>query len=113
MGDIVTVYVDNFMIQASVPNGNRTVRGRWSHLMADSDEELIEFAKSIGLNPAWIQEPSRRYGAHFDVTASKRLAAIRAGAVAVDWHDMPKLMDQLAKVRRKAARKKRLTSQQP
>ncbi len=45
----MTVYVDNMRLSAQVG----TISGRWSHLMADSDDELDEFA------PSWA---SRRPG---------------------------------------------------
>lgn len=51
----MTGYVDDMSLRATVPNGSRTLRGMWSHLMADSTEELIEFAHRFGLRPAWIQ----------------------------------------------------------
>lgn len=96
----MTVYVDNMRLHAKVGR----LDARWSHLMADSDEELIEFAKSIGLRPEWIQEPDKPYGPHFDVTESKRQQAIRMGAQEVDWRDMGKLL--------KKFRKNRLRTQQ-
>lgn len=55
---------------------------RWSHLTADTETELHEFAESIGLKRAWFQESSTRPEAHhYDVTDSKRDAAILAGAI--------------------------------
>lgn len=42
----MTVYVDDMPIPA-----------RWSHLMADTDEELHRFAASIGLRRSWAQYP--------------------------------------------------------
>ena len=51
------------------------------HLLADSEEELVEFAARIGLNPSWIQ---RGKLLHFDLTEGKRKAAVAAGAKEVD-----------------------------
>lgn len=77
----MTVYVDDMRMQATVPNGSRRVSGRWSHLMADSEEELIAFAVgTLGMRPSWIQHPGTP-DAHFDVTEPKRQAALAAGAV--------------------------------
>jgi hypothetical protein len=51
------------------------------HLIADSVEELIEFAMSIGLRREWYQPKS---SPHFDLTAEGRSVAIRAGAIELD-----------------------------
>lgn len=77
----MTVYVDDMRMQATVPNGARSVSGRWSHLMADTEEELIEFAVgTLGMRRSWIQHPGSP-DVHFDVVDSRRLAAIKLGAV--------------------------------
>lgn len=82
----MTVYVDDAAIPASVRNGARTHTSSWSHLTADSTGELIEFVVRIGLKPAWIQHRGTPLE-HFDVTAPKRLAAIRSGAVPITWRE--------------------------
>ena len=48
------------------------------HLIADSVDELIEFAGSIGLRPEWFQSKS---SPHFDLTSDGRRAAIEKGAI--------------------------------
>ena len=77
----MAVYVDDARIPAQVGR----IRARWSHLYADSQDELHAFAQGIGLRRAWFQpgrpiggKPSRLW--HYDVTESRRQAAIRAGA---------------------------------
>jgi hypothetical protein len=87
---MVTVYIDQAFIPAVVPNGARTVRSRWCHMTADTVEELHLFAEQIGMRRSWFQ-PDHRPGVltirgswHYDVTAGRRTAAIRAGAVEVD-----------------------------
>ena len=45
----MAVYVDDAGLQAEVPDSARAVRGRWSHLFADTEAELRAFAASIGL----------------------------------------------------------------
>ena len=45
------------------------------HLIADSVEELIEFAVSMGLRAEWYQP---RSSPHFDLTAEGRAAAVAA-----------------------------------
>jgi hypothetical protein len=73
----MTVYVDDARIPAQVGR----INARWSHMMADSREELIEFAQKIGLKRPWLQnKPS---GVHFDVTEYVRNRAIDAGAVEI------------------------------
>lgn len=76
----MTVYVDNMRLSAQVG----TISGRWSHLMADSDDELDEFAAKLGLKKAWAQHPGTALS-HYDVTESKRQQAIALGAVPIDY----------------------------
>jgi hypothetical protein len=90
----MTVYVDDARTPAAV--GGRAAR--LSHLTADTRAELAAFARSIGLRPGWLQDkPDRRTGApgrywHYDVTDSKRAAAIADGAVAIDVREMGQLI---------------------
>lgn len=51
-----------------------------AHLYADTDPELLAFAARIGLEHSWAQRLGH-YTAHFDVTPSKRNAALLAGAI--------------------------------
>lgn len=79
----MTVYVDDMNMAAVVtgpgaPKGSR----RWSHMMADTLPELEAMARTVGLNPAWLQD--RRSGVHYDVTARVRMLAIKAGAVPIE-----------------------------
>lgn len=62
------------------------------HLVADTIDELHTFATSIGLQRSWFQQHSRL--PHYDLTASKRAVAIRAGAVTLSRHEMvARMMD--------------------
>lgn len=54
----------------------------WCHLVADSLEELHDFATKLGLKRHWFQEKS--YYPHYDVTMSVRSKALCSGAVSVD-----------------------------
>lgn len=89
----MTVYVDDMRMQATVPNGSRSVTGRWSHLLADTEEELVEFAVGkLGMQRGWLQHPGTP-DFHFDVVDSRRLRAIRLGAVDLkcrsqEWMDV-------------------------
>ena len=66
----MAVYVD-------LPRYNRHVL-LVCHMMADTMGELEAMAGEIGL------QPDRRHGDHYDLSASKRRAAIRRGAKGVD-----------------------------
>ena len=50
----MAVYVDDARIPARVGR----IRARWSHLFADSQDELHAFAQTIGLKRAWFQPGS-------------------------------------------------------
>lgn len=90
----MTVYVDDSFIPARV--GRHA--SRWCHLFADTQEELHEFAESIGLRRSWFQpgkplkggRPSHLW--HYDVTEGKRAEAVKAGAVEVTWRESVKIM---------------------
>lgn len=56
-------------------------RGPSCHLIADSVEELMEFAVMIGLRREWFQPKS---SPHFDLTVAGRLIAVRHGAIEID-----------------------------
>jgi hypothetical protein len=81
----MTVYVDDMRRTAAVAGRN----DRWSHLMADSSEELFAFAVAIGLNPEWVQKPGT-HREHFDVTDGVRRRALAHGAVPVDFLELGK-----------------------
>jgi hypothetical protein len=87
----VSVYVDDYKIRADVPNGPRVVRGVWCHMTADTTDELLAMAKTIGMKPSWIQKPGT-WQEHFDVTLSKRKLAIAAGAIEVGMLDSVRAM---------------------
>ena len=80
----MSVFVDDMLREATVRNGTHLVRGRWSHLMADTSPELLTFAVRLGLNPAWIQKPGTSLE-HFDITAGKRARALELGAIAIEY----------------------------
>lgn len=66
----MSVYVDD---------ANIGWRGKkWCHLYADSLPELEEFARLIGLSPAWLQDSGFP---HYDVTGVMRARAVAAGAI--------------------------------
>lgn len=80
----MTVYVDDMRLPAKVGR----IQARWSHLTTDGpDEELHAFAARIGLRRSWFQDDPDPLFRHYDVTDTKRRAAIAAGAVAESWRD--------------------------
>ena len=78
----MTVYVDDYRVPATVGR----ITARWSHLFVAPDGDIAELhalAARIGLRRAWFQDkPWPR--AHYDVTDTRRAAAITAGAVPVN-----------------------------
>lgn len=94
----MAVYVDDFRTSAQVGRGRPSV---WSHMTADSREELHEFAAKLGLRRSWFQDPcvngkykpkpGSRHAEnwHYDVTETVRQKAIAAGAVEVSWREFP------------------------
>ena len=57
---------------------------RWAHLMADTLTELHAMAAQLGIPRHAFQD--RTSGAHYDVPAALRDAAIAAGAIAISRH---------------------------
>lgn len=98
----VTVYVDDASIAATVGR----ITSRWSHLIADDQNELHAFAARLGLRRAWFQDPTRtgrptaRPGSraaenwHYDLTANKRVQAIRLGAVPISWRHSVEIINR-------------------
>lgn len=87
----MTVYVDNARIPATVGR----IKARWSHLTADTRDELDQFAQSIGLRPEWFQTCKRTCHStlpcvhwHYDVVDAKRAEAIAVGAKPIDIREM-------------------------
>lgn len=70
----MAVYVDNVRI---------AWRGRqWCHLVADSLDELHQFARSLGLQRTWFHAHASL--PHYDITVEIRVMALNRGAVAAD-----------------------------
>lgn len=58
-------------------------RGRqWCHLVADTHEELHDFAERLGLQRGWFQDQGRY--PHYDVTMAIRARALLIGAIDAD-----------------------------
>ena len=77
----MTVYVDDMRMLAR-PRGARFT-ARWSHMTADTEAQLHEMARTLGLRPEWVQHPGTAI-AHYDLVEAKREIALRQpGVVAV------------------------------
>lgn len=63
------------------------------HMIADSTEELLAMARSIGLQAKWIQHPGT-HKEHFDVNLAKRAEAVRAGAKEITWMELGRLVHE-------------------
>lgn len=84
----MTVYVDDMLRPARVGR----LHASWSHLMADTHEELEAFARQLGLSARWIQHPGT-HREHYDVTAPVRKRAIALGAEPITYpHDVARVM---------------------
>jgi hypothetical protein len=80
----MAVYVDDTSIPAEVRNGSRVHNSHWSHLTADTAEELHAFAQRLGLKRTWFQAGRHP---HYDVTEGKRNRALQLGAQPITWRE--------------------------
>lgn len=83
------------------------------HMWADTDEELHAFAEKIGLKREWFQQPPAANWKHYDISMTKRVQAVQAGAIEADrFAAVEALADQtnnpkLAEMARRARRRHR------
>lgn len=61
------------------------------HMAADTTEELILMANSIGVAERWIQRKGTRYE-HFDISLGKKRLALLMGAKEITRKEMVKFM---------------------
>ncbi len=66
----------------------------WFHLMADSIQELHEFAASIGLSARAFHRGARH--PHYDVTSGQRWRALEHGATAISARDAVRIGRRVA-----------------
>lgn len=86
----MSIYVDEIVDHSDALRGTKLARVStdWCHMLADSLEELHAMAARIGLKREWFQDKMRP---HYDLTPSRRAAAIEAGAVDIsDWDHVAK-----------------------
>jgi hypothetical protein len=87
-GGPLTVYVDDWRQRATI----RHREDRWSHLLADDQEELHAMAARLGIPPRGYQRHRRSAALnHYDLPEQLRLEAIALGAVAVTWRQLARL----------------------
>lgn len=79
----MAVYIDNARIKYR--------HMKMSHMVADTTEELIAMADTIGINQNWIQYKNT-YREHFDICDTKRQAAINQGAIPVSTRKIAQII---------------------
>ena len=88
-GAPMTVYLDDWRQPARLG----PVDDRWSHLVADTDDELHAFAARLGMRREWFQHKAGRpHQAHYDVPERARREALDLGAVPVTWRQVGRMM---------------------
>jgi hypothetical protein len=84
----MSVYVDRIRTHGGVKGRAARLGKQWSHLFADTPEELDAFAARIGMRYEWGQHRGVPGRFHYDVTPFRRQLAIEAGAEEVDDRPM-------------------------
>ena len=84
----MTVYVDDWRQLATV----RGITSRWSHLTADTTDELHVFASQLGLpRRAFQSKPDKPMFDHYDLTEELREKAVALGAISLTWREAARL----------------------
>lgn len=97
----MAVYVDD----ARIPWRGR----RWSHLVAETPAELHAAARALGIPPIAAQDRGRTL--HYDLPDEVRDRAISEEiAEPIQWRDLVRLRDALARGRRRPSRPGRAES---
>lgn len=88
----MTVYVDKLR---EYPKELQTIRfmkdRKWCHMLADTSEELDNFAGELGLKFSWKQDPESKMP-HYDLTEGKRNQALKIGAIEISDEDLVKFI---------------------
>jgi len=91
----MAVYVDNM---------DFPYRGmKMCHMIADTSIELYRMADAIGVDRKWAQSPHTPRE-HFDICRSKKVLAIRLGAIEISWHSLGRITGRREHAAREAAR---------
>lgn len=84
----MTVYVDDMYLYPMGQFGNM----KMSHMVADTEEELLAMADRIGVRRKWIQHQKMGKGwVHFDIAISKRALAVQYGAVEITMRELARM----------------------
>lgn len=95
----MSVYIDDMRRPARPTRYRGRGTPRWSHLMADTTEELRVFARRLGLDPSWLQHEGGILE-HYDVTDTVRTKALQMGAVPIRYGREGGLLSMLKRARR-------------
>jgi hypothetical protein len=89
----VSVYVDGVTRYSAneIQRAARRHGEHWSHLTADTEDELHAFAASIGLKRAWAQRMGTMFF-HYDVIPSKRRMAVSRGAIEISRAQLAEIL---------------------
>jgi Protein of unknown function (DUF4031) len=95
------VYVDDYRCHRTIKTPSAVVESRWSHMTADTEDELHEFAQvSLGISRRWFEPATRfpeshplfagqvRAQFHYDVSEDTRILAVTLGAQSVPWRSL-------------------------
>jgi hypothetical protein len=80
-------YVDEIVDWGEVARAKGLRWTLWAHLIADTHVELVAMATKLRLKSEWIQKPGTP-DEHFDLIPSKRIMAIKYGAIPVSHIDL-------------------------
>lgn len=83
----MSVYVDGEAMDYVNPNDPRKRNMKMCHMVADTEEELIEMARKLNLKQEWHQYKGTPKS-HFDICKSKRALAVKLGAIPIDRHEL-------------------------
>ena len=85
----MTVYLDDWRQPARLGQ----IDDRWSHLVADTEDELHAFAALLGIRRGAFQlRAARPHHAHYDLPERARPEAIARGAVPVSWRELGRML---------------------
>jgi hypothetical protein len=84
----MSVYVDDWRQPATV----RGITSRWSHLTADTSDELHSFAAQLGVpRRAFQSKPGKPLFDHYDLPEELRERAVAKGAIPLTWREAARL----------------------
>ncbi len=64
------------------------------HMIADTENELHEFALSIGLKRSWFQNSKKDGIPHYDLTTGRRKLAVSRGAKEINRRELWEMMQK-------------------